>query len=122
MGKSRSSRVRGSPQQVDKVARALRRTMTSAEKILWEELRGRRLNGYKFRRQHPVGGFIVDFYCPLKKLVIEVDGQVHDTQQEYDESRCDHLHTYGYRVLRFRNEEVTKNLPEVLDTIRQELN
>jgi len=93
--------------------------MTAAEWRLWQALRVRQLGGLKFRRQHPVGPFVLDFYCPAGKLVIELDGGVHDEQAEQDEARTQHLESYGYRVLRFRNEEVFADLPAVLDRIAQ---
>jgi very-short-patch-repair endonuclease len=76
-----------------------------------------RLGGLRFRSQHPVGAFVLDFYCPSCKLVVEVDGVVHDQQVEYDEARTEHLNGYGYRVIRFRNEEVLHELPSVLERI-----
>jgi very-short-patch-repair endonuclease len=91
--------------------------MTPAEQRLWQALQGRRLGGLRFRRQHPVGPFILDFYCPACRLVIEVDGGVHDGQVEYDEARTQQLAAHGYRVFRFRNEEVMTDLPAVLSRI-----
>lgn len=75
------------------------------------------MGGLKFRAQHPVGPFILDFYCPAYKLVIELDGGVHEKQAEYDEARTRHLNEYNYRVIRFRNEEVLEDLPSVLERI-----
>ncbi len=82
--------------------------MTPAEKRLWSALRNKQLDGLKFRRQHPVGNFILDFYCPACKLVIEVDGKIHDrpSQINRDRARTAKLMEYGYTVLRFRNEQV----------------
>ena len=91
--------------------------MTPAEQILWKHLRGRRLHGLKFRRQHPLGRFIADFYCAEHRLVIELDGDIHRDQQEYDEARTDTLRNYGYRVLRFSNEAVFQRLDKVLEAI-----
>ncbi|HEY9867286.1 MAG TPA: DUF559 domain-containing protein, partial [Candidatus Obscuribacterales bacterium] len=96
-----SIRIRGTHQEIEEAARRLRRELTPAESILWEALRGRQLDGLKFRCQHPVGKFILDFYCPSVKLVIEVDGGIHDQQQEYDQARTEKLEAFGYRVLRF---------------------
>lgn len=90
-------------------ARELRREMTPAEKILWQELRANKL-GVHFRRQQVIAGFIVDFYCHKAALVIEVDGDVHDLQQEEDARREKVLSEMGLRIVRFRNEEVMKNL------------
>jgi very-short-patch-repair endonuclease len=91
--------------------------MTPAEHALWQAIRGRRLGGLKFRRQHPLGPFVVDFVCPPRKLVIELDGEVHDDRVGYDEARTEQLSEYGYRVLRFRNQEVLMNLGAVLTRI-----
>jgi very-short-patch-repair endonuclease len=99
-------------------ARQLRREMTPAEKILWQKLRGNKL-GVHFRRQQVVAGFIVDFYCHKADLVIELDGSVHDEeeQKENDAEREKVLVRMGLQVVRFRNEEVTGNLSEVLRKI-----
>ena len=114
-----SARLRGTTPEVEAGARALRWSMTAAEWRLWQALRVRQLGGLKFRRQHPVGPFVLDFYCPACKLVVELDGGVHDGQPEQDEARTQHLESYGYRVLRFRNEEVFADRPAVLDRIAQ---
>jgi very-short-patch-repair endonuclease len=101
-------------------SRDLRREMTPAEKILWQELRGNKL-GVHFRRQQVIAGFIVDFYCHKADLVIELDGSVHegDEQKERDAERDKVLSEMGLRVFRFRNEAVMKNLPGVLGRIRE---
>jgi len=100
-------------------ARELRQGETSAEKVLWKELRGQKLAGIKFRRQHPVGRFVLDFYCSASHLVIELDGDIHKGQEERDAARTAQLQAYGYQVIRFRNEEVLNNLKSVLERIRQ---
>lgn len=100
-------------------ARELRKEMTPAEKVLWERLRNRQLGGFKFRRQAPMGTFIADFYCAEKKLIVEIDGCVHDTQVEYDLFRTETMESLGYRVIRFRNSEIEQDLPRVLSTILQ---
>ena len=99
-------------------AKELRRDMTPAEKILWQELRGNKL-GVHFRRQQVIAGFIVDFYCHKAGLVIEVDGDIHDLQQEEDARREKVLREMGLRVIRFGNEEVMKNLSTVVGKIRE---
>lgn len=114
---SGTGRVRGSTPELDAAARLHRRNMTPAERALWKELRGHQLHGLGFRRQHPLGSFIVDFYCPQFKLVIELDGDVHANQAEYDAARTEHLAAYGYRVIRFRNEAVLSDLSTVLEQI-----
>ena len=110
------SRVRGASQEHIELAREFRRDMTPAERILWDALRGRRLRGLKFRRQVALGPFILDFCCPEYRLVVEVDGSVHDDpeQRDRDEYRSRHLESFGYRILRVRNEDVLGALRGVL--------
>jgi very-short-patch-repair endonuclease len=103
---------------MDATARALRRDPAPAEQKLWQALRGARLDGLQFRRQHPLSPFILDFCCSAHRLVVEVDGGVHAEQTEYDADRTQHLERYGYRVLRVRNDEVLTNLPSVLEQIK----
>ena len=105
-----------SREETDK-ARALRRRQTTAEDVLWQAIRGHKLAGLKFRRQQPMGPYIVDFYCLARNLVIEVDGEIHDQQQEYDAARTEYLEAHGATVMRFRNNEILDALPVVLDRI-----
>ncbi|MDP2981823.1 MAG: endonuclease domain-containing protein [Candidatus Latescibacter sp.] len=106
-----------------KTARFLRRNMTDAEKILWRELRGRKLNNHKFRRQVPfVLGeyhFVADFYCHEKKIIIEIDGSIHQEYDiiEYDRFREEIFQIGRYRILRFSNEQISNLLDSVLDEI-----
>src|SRR3990172_8706295 len=97
-------------------AKELRRDMTPAEKILWQELRANKL-GAHFRRQQIIAGFIVDFYCHKAGLVIELDGDIHDLQQEEEARREKVLREMGLRVVRFRNEEVVRDLSAVLGIV-----
>ena len=99
-------------------AKELRRKMTPAEKMLWEELRANKL-GVHFRRQQVVAGFIVDFYCHKASLVIEVDGDIHDLQREEDARREKALSALGLNVIRFRNDEVARDLSGVVKRIKQ---
>jgi very-short-patch-repair endonuclease len=101
-------------------ARELRREMTSAEKILWEELRANKL-GVHFRRQQVIQGFIVDFYCHKAGLVVEVDGDIHDLQKEEDERREKALSALGLRIVRFRNDEVVMDVSAVVGKIKESL-
>jgi very-short-patch-repair endonuclease len=117
--KNSSRRFRGTTPELEQAARDLRNQLTPAESKLWEALQHRQLAGLKFRCQHPVGQFILDFYCSAKKLVVEVDGTIHEQQKEYDLARTAQLNEFGYQVLRFTNAEVMNNLPDVLDRIRQ---
>jgi very-short-patch-repair endonuclease len=112
-----SNRIRGTTPNIVSAARQLRQHMTLAERTLWEILKKRQLNGLRFRSQHPIGPFIVDFYCPEYRLVIELDGDIHDTQVDYDSARTDQFNAFGYQVIRFRNEEVMVNLENVLNQI-----
>ena len=99
-------------------AKELRRDMTPAEKILWQELRANKL-GVHFRRQQVIEGFIVDFYCHKAGLVIEVDGDIHDLQQEEDAKREKVLSEMGLRIVRFHNEEVMKKLSAVVGNVHK---
>ncbi len=99
------------------LARDMRKNPTLAEKILWRELRNRNLGGFKFRRQHVIYPFIVDFYCAKVKLVIELDGGIHKTQKDYDQARSQYLEERGIRVIRFRNEEIFEHSSGVLSNI-----
>ena len=98
-------------------AKSMRQSPTDAERLVWEHLRARRLDGYKFRRQMPIDGFIVDFACFRSKLVVELDGGQHMERVVHDEFRTAVITRNGYEVLRFWNGEVFENLEGVLETI-----
>jgi very-short-patch-repair endonuclease len=98
-------------------ARILRKNMTKHEKILWEKLRGKQICGMRFRRQHPIDFFIADFYCHEAKLVVEVDGEIHEQQDEYDDGRSAEMEKYGIKVIRFRNDYVENNIDKVVKEI-----
>ena len=100
--------------------RHLRRNMTEAELILWSVLKDKKLCGRKFRRQHSIGYYIVDFYCPTERLVIELDGQHHYTLEgiEKDKDRDEHLGLMNFTVLRFENKQVVNELTKVLKVIK----
>ena len=102
-------------------ARHLRKSMTAEETILWNVLRNRQLCGCKFRRQAPIGPYIVDFLHRKQRLVIEIDGGIHRQQQEYDAAREEYLRARNYKIIRFTNEEILQNLPTVLSRITQAL-
>ena len=104
-------------------ARHLRKAATPAEKLLWSQLHNRRLGGFKFRRQHPIGTRIVDFYCEEKKLVVELDGDGHGRAgaARADAGRTGELQEHGVRVMRFWNSEVLSDLGSVLDAILYQL-
>jgi very-short-patch-repair endonuclease len=107
--------------QVTALARKLRTGSTRSERILWQILRNRRFFGRKFRRQQPIGPFIVDFFCAEERLVIEVDGGIHNNQVEHDSERQQLLEASGLRVLRVTSQEVENDLTFVLSKIRNEL-
>jgi very-short-patch-repair endonuclease len=100
-------------------ARDLRQNQTEAEGLLWRRLRSRLLGGFKFVRQEPIGPYFADFVCREQKLVVEVDGATHSTDDERrrDAKREEFLHGQGYRVVRFHNDEVYRNIDGVLETI-----
>lgn len=101
------------------LCRDFRINATEAESCMWEILRDKHLMGYKFRRQHPMHGFILDFYCPALILAIEIDGQVHRNAEQiiYDQERTKILQESGVSIIRFWNSEVINNLPSVVDRI-----
>ena len=111
--------VRG--QQIEEaqreLAKKLRREMTLAESILWSKLRRNQLNGFHFRRQQIIRGFVADFYCHASSLVVEVDGEVHNLKKEYDSDREQIFRELGLNVIRFRNDEVIQHLESVLAMI-----
>jgi very-short-patch-repair endonuclease len=101
------------------IARNLRKQSTEAEKLLWKNLRAKQLEGLKFRRQQPIGNYIIDFVCFEKGLVIELDGGQHVLEKEKDMIRDQWLSAEGFRILRFWNTEVLTNTAGVLETIRK---
>jgi very-short-patch-repair endonuclease len=100
-------------------AKTLRKRFTDTERLLWKHLRAKQIEGYKFRRQEPIGSYIVDFVCQEKKIVIEVDGGQHSVERERDIARDRWLKEQGYKVLRFWNNEVLTNINGVLEVIRK---
>lgn len=102
-------------------AKKLRQRMTNAEIKLWAVLRNRQFAGIKFKRQVPFGPYIVDFYCPEHRLIVEVDGAVHATQREYDRARTKYLAGLGYRVIRITNEMVYSSMAKALNCILDEV-
>jgi very-short-patch-repair endonuclease len=98
-------------------ARQLRSKQTDTENLLWSRLRAHRLSGLKFRRQQPIGVYVVDFLCPEKKLIVELDGGQHRERADYDQGRDGWLQAEGYTVLRYWNSEVMENLECVPEEI-----
>jgi very-short-patch-repair endonuclease len=103
------------------LARKLRRSETDAEKLLWKHLRGRRLDGYKFRRQVSIGGYVADFAALEARLIIELDGGQHAERIAEDQMRTAELERFGFRVVRFWNHDVLANIDGVLEAVLQEL-
>jgi len=100
-------------------ARTLRKESTVQEKIIWNLIRNRQLNGLKFVRQYPIGKYIADFACRQKKIVIELDGGQHNESEaiKYDKERTDYMESQGYRVIRFWNNDVDNNLEGVYEKL-----
>ena len=113
---TQSTRIRPSS---NRNARDLRRNLTDAERALWRHLRQRQIAGLKFRRQHPIDHYILDFVCLEARLVIELDGGQHADRQGEDQERTARLQARGYRVLRFWNTEVLENPEGVMEAILQ---
>ena len=106
---------------LEKFRKELRNNATPAEAFLWTQLSNKKLEGRKLRRQHSIENFIVDFYCPAEKLIIELDGEVHfnAVAQEYDYKRTCFLENLGFKVIRFENKMVFEHLPSVLAEIKE---
>jgi very-short-patch-repair endonuclease len=105
-------------------ARELRRNMTPGEKILWRKLKGKKINGVRIRRQHPIEYYIADFYCHEARMVIEVDGPIHNTLERklYDLNRNAEMERLGIKVIRFSDHEVKNNTKKVVFMITEEIN
>lgn len=107
--------------------RWLRRNQTNAERIFWKAIRNRQFAGYKFRRQYPIAFkydgkkrcFVADFYCPVCRTVVEIDGGIHMQRQDYDKLRTHIINVLGYRVIRYTNEEVENNITGVLKSLSE---
>ena len=112
-----NGQVIDTPQYVIDIARELRQNLTQSEKLLWEKIRNKQLDGYRFRCQHPVYRYVLDFYCHEAMLAVEIDGDVHEKREEYDQYRGELLQHIGIRTLRFTNKEVISNVEEILNTI-----
>jgi very-short-patch-repair endonuclease len=115
------SMFKGAPPDSFAKARFLRDNMTDPEKLLWEKLKDKKLKGFKFRRQHPIHIFIVDFYCDKLKLIIEIDGGYHDSKEQklLDAERSEILEFQELEIIRFTNEEVLENIEFVIRKIEE---
>jgi very-short-patch-repair endonuclease len=107
-----------------KFRQSLRRTLTPAEVKLWQYIKNKQIGGYKWRRQHSIGKYILDFYCPTANLAIELDGKHHFTIDgtKADEIRTEYLQTIGIKVIRFENKELWENPDNVINAITEALN
>jgi very-short-patch-repair endonuclease len=103
-------------------AKQLRDNMTYHENLLWEKLKGKQVGGVRFRRQHPIMFFIADFYCHEAKLVVEVDGEIHNDKTDYDDGRSAEMEKFGIIILRFTNNEVETSLEKVINKIETVVN
>ena len=107
----------GAKPNIFEKAKALRKNMTKSENMLWEKVKNKQILNLRFRRQHPLDIFIDDFYCDEERHVIELDGDIHKTQKEYDEGRTAELERFDIQVIRFKNEEVENNMETVIKRI-----
>jgi very-short-patch-repair endonuclease len=106
-------------QKMTEVARQFRKEPTTSEEILWQAIRGRKLDGRRFRRQQPIGVFVVDFYCSAEKLIVEVDGPIHELQREHDQQRQELLESLGLKMARVTSKQVETDIDSALALIRQ---
>lgn len=113
----------GASPKIFELAKDLRNRQTEAEIVLWERLRLNRLEGYRFKPQHPISNFIADFYCHKAKLVVEIDGDSHNSESQvtYDDNRTRVLGEFGLTVIRFKNEDVLQRLDFVVEEIKKNL-
>jgi very-short-patch-repair endonuclease len=98
-------------------ARLLRKRMTSSENILWEKVKGKKILGLRIRAQHPIEFYIADLYCHAARLVIEIDGEIHSEQVEYDDGREAEIEKFGIKIIRFKNDEVNSDIENILKKI-----
>jgi very-short-patch-repair endonuclease len=103
-------------------AKILRDNLTTCEELLWERVKLKQICGLRFHRQHPIDFFIADFYCHEAKLVIELDGEIHNQQKEYDYGRSAEMEKYSIKVIRFNNSGIENNIEEVIKKIENEIN
>jgi len=99
--------------------RSLRNNCTESEAIFWKHLQGNQLLGLKFRRQHSIWRYILDFYCPKIRLWIELDWEIHNDREEYDEIRTEILEVWGYKIIRFSNDEIENNIIDTLNNLQK---
>lgn len=112
----------GARARIFRFAGQLRYNPTPQEEILWKELGAKKFMGFRFKRQHPIDRFIADFYCHKLKLVIEIDGEIHNYRRVYDDNRTVELKQFGIKVVRFTNKQIEDHLPEVLSDLAEVCN
>ena len=112
----------GAKPDVVELAKSLRNAMTYHESLLWEKIKGKQICGVRFRRQHPIYFYIVDFYCHEAMLVIEVDGEIHYDRIDHDDGRSAEMEKFGIKVIRFTNLEVENNIEKVIKNIEAIVN
>jgi len=112
----------GAKPDVMDLAKSLRNAMTCHEKLLWEKLKGKQICGVRFRRQHAISFYIVDFYCHEAMLVVEVDGTVHSFKVDHDDGRSAEMEKFGIKIIRFTNSEVENNIDRVINRIEAIVN
>jgi very-short-patch-repair endonuclease len=105
------------PKYVIELAREQRRNLTESEQLMWSQLKSKQLHGYRFRCQHPIYRYILDFYCHKAMLAIEIDGESHKYRKDYDNYRDEFIASIGIRTLRFSNNEVFSNIENVINQI-----
>jgi very-short-patch-repair endonuclease len=111
----------GAKPETFEAARILRENMTLYEKLLWDRLKQKQVCGLRFRRQHPIDFFIADFYCHEARLVVEIDGEIHENQKEYDDGRSAEMERFYIKVIRFKNSEIKNNINVVISMIEDEI-
>ena len=122
MGELDKTMYYGAKPDTLEAARILRKSMTRTEKLLWDKLKGKQICRLRFRRQHPIDFFIADFYCHQIRLVVEIDGEIHNQQEEYDDGRSAEMEKFDIKVIRFKNWEVENDIENVIIKIKNIVN
>jgi len=119
MNKLNKTMYYGANQAIMEMAKALRKQMTLTESILWNRLNNKKILKVRFRRQHPINNFMADFYYHGVRLVVEIDGEIHNSRVEHDEGRTAEMERFGIKVIRFRNDEVENNIEYIIQKIEE---
>ena len=110
-----------SPKYIIELAREMRKNLTPTEKLLWNELQNKKICGYKFRNQHPIFRYILDFYCHKCLLAVDIDGDIHKSRKDYDDFSDNYLLSIGIKTLRFTNHDIINNMNGILEKLIDEL-